>query len=208
MTADPTFFANRAALRSWLAEHHATAPELHLGLLKAGVAPSGLTLPEAVEEALCFGWIDGQGRRIDDRSYRVRFTPRRPGSIWSAVNLKRVADLTARGLMHPAGLAAHAARKPERTNQYSFENELQAFDAAQRERFSAHPAAWAFFQAQAPSYQRAAIWWVVSAKQEATRTRRLDRLIADSANEQRLAQFSKWSKPQTAPPAADDPASG
>jgi uncharacterized protein YdeI (YjbR/CyaY-like superfamily) len=207
MTGDPIFFANRDALRAWLAENHATAPELHLGLLKAGVAPGSLTIAEAVEEALCFGWIDGQGRRIDDRSYRIRFTPRRPGSIWSAVNLKRVEDLTAQGLMQPAGLAAHAARKPEQTNRYSHENEPQQLDAAQTDRFQQHPAAWEFFQAQAPSYQRAAIWWVVSAKQEATRELRLERLIEDSANGQRLAQFSKWSK-KAAPAQEPDPGAG
>lgn len=200
MTDDPIFFEHREELRAWLAEHHATAPELHLGLLKAGVAPGSLTIAEAVEEALCFGWIDGKGQRIDDRSYRVRFTPRRPGSIWSAVNLKRVEDLKARGLMQPAGLAAYEARKPEQMNRYSHENDPQELDPEQTARFQQHPDAWEFFQAQAPSYQRAAIWWVVSAKQAATRDRRLAQLIDDSANGQRLAHLTRWSK-KTSPKA-------
>lgn len=192
---DPTYFAARDEFRAWLAEHHATASELIVGIFKAGarrtVAPASMTLAEAVEEALCFGWIDGRGQRIDDQRYAVRFTPRRRGSIWSAVNLKRVEDLIARSLMQPAGLQAFAARTPERMNRYAFENEPRQLDPEQKQRFQEHPAAWAFFQAQAASYQRAAIWWVVTAKQAATRERRLGRLIDDSARGQRLAQFSR-----------------
>jgi len=191
----PTFFPTPADFRAWLAEHHATVPELLVGFYKKDSGRPSITWPEAVDEALCFGWIDGVRRRIDDASYSIRFTPRRAGSIWSAVNVARVAELTAAGRMEPAGLAAFAARTEAKTAIYAYEQRsTAALSPAEEQAFRADAAAWAFFQAQAPSYQRSATWWVISAKQEATRRKRLATLIADSAAGRRLAQY-RWATP-------------
>lgn len=176
----PTFFETQTALHKWFMRHHADTAELYIGFYKKGAPQPGITYQNALDEALCFGWIDGVRKSIDATKWMIRFTPRKPKSIWSAVNLKRAAELERAGHMQPAGLAAFHGHDKTRTKQYSFENKPQTIDAADEKKFRAQPKAWAWFSAQAPSYQRASIWWVVSAKQAATRARRLDMLIADS----------------------------
>ena len=139
-------------------------------------------MPEAVDQALCFGWIDGVRKSMDADSYRNRFTPRKPASTWSTVNVRRVGELTALGLMHPAGLKAFQGRKAERSGVYSFEQRDQIkLDPAHEEQLRANPPAWDYFEAQPPWYRGTAIWWIMSAKQEATRLRRLTTLIECSA---------------------------
>jgi uncharacterized protein YdeI (YjbR/CyaY-like superfamily) len=176
------FFDTPAELRAWFERHHESAPELFVGYWKKGSGRTGVTHPQAIEQALCFGWIDSIGRTIDDRRYQVRFTPRRKGSVWSAVNVAKVAELTEAGLMHPAGLRAFEQRKPDRVAVYSYEQPAGAvLDDEQTALFQADEAAWEWFSAQSPSYRRAAAHWVVSAKRADTRRRRLAQLIADSA---------------------------
>ncbi|MFO7320522.1 MAG: YdeI/OmpD-associated family protein [Chloroflexota bacterium] len=186
---DVTFFQSRADFRAWLEQHHDSAKELQIGFYKVKSGQTGMTYEEAIEEALCFGWIDGKGKRIDDHSYTVRFTPRKPRSIWSAINIERVERLKAEGRMHPAGLRAYEARDASKTNLYSYENKDRELDERYAEQLRSHPEAWAFFQAQAPSYQRSVKHWIMSAKAETTRQRRLEKLIEESARGERLAQF-------------------
>jgi uncharacterized protein YdeI (YjbR/CyaY-like superfamily) len=153
-----------------------------VGFHKKGSGRPSITWAEAVDQALCFGWIDGVRKSLDENSYAIRFSPRKARSIWSAVNVKRAQELTVAGQMHPAGLAAFARRLDERTGVYSHEQrQAPAFDEEQETQFRGNPAAWSFFQSQAPSYRRAAIWWVISAKKDETRRKRLATLIADSA---------------------------
>ncbi|WP_433726195.1 YdeI/OmpD-associated family protein [Actinoplanes sp. CA-051413] len=179
---EPVFFADASELRAWFLEHHADAPELLVGYYKKHTGRPTVQHTEAIEQALCFGWIDSIGRRIDDERYQVRFTPRRKGSVWSAVNVAKIAELTAAGQMHPAGLHAFESRKPERVAAYSYEQPADAvLDAEQTARFEGEEAAWNWFSAQPASYRRAAVHWVVSAKREETRQRRLGQLITDSA---------------------------
>ncbi|HWL85273.1 MAG TPA: YdeI/OmpD-associated family protein [Polyangiaceae bacterium] len=178
----PTFFADPAAFRAWLEKHHASKTELLVGLYKRGAGKPSITWPQSVDEALCFGWIDGVRRSLGEEAYTIRFTPRRPTSVWSTVNVARVAELTALGRMQPAGMRAFAARTPEKTGVYSFEQRAPlALTAAQEKTLRSNRKASAFFDAQPPWYRRAAIHWVVSAKKDETRQRRLAQLIADSA---------------------------
>ena len=185
--AAPRLFAVAADFRAWLAQHAGTAPELIVGFHKVGSGLPSITWPESVDEALCVGWIDGIRKRVDTLSYQIRFTPRRSTSIWSAVNIDRVAVLTAEGRMQPAGLAAFARRIERKSRIYSYEQvgevvltgELAAV-------FQGEAAAWAWFGAQPPGYQRQMLRWVLSAVQPATRERRLTTLIEASAQGQRL----------------------
>ncbi len=180
---EPTYFATSVAFRAWLEANHDSANELWVGFYKKGSGIPSITYPEAVDQALCFGWIDGIRRSYDAISYMNRFTPRRARSTWSAVNIKRVGELEAQGLMHPAGLKAFAVRTDDNSAIYAYEQRHNAqLDAAFEAQLQANAAAWAFFQTQPPSYRRAAIHWVMSAKQEATRHKRLAQLIEDSAN--------------------------
>jgi uncharacterized protein YdeI (YjbR/CyaY-like superfamily) len=180
--SEPIFFASAAAFGAWLAEHHETQTEVWVGYWKKHTGKPSLVWADAVDEALCFGWIDGVLRRIDDGCHMQRFTPRKPSSNWSAVNVAKVAALREAGRMRPAGEAAFARRRPDRTGVYSFEQPAEPELAPeQRARFEAEPEAWAFFEAQPPSYRRQACWWVISAKQPETRARRLAALISDSA---------------------------
>ena len=189
---EPRFFATPDEFRSWLEEHHATETELVVGFHKKRSGRPTMTWTESVREALCFGWIDGVRRSVGDESYTIRFTPRKPRSIWSERNVAHVEELTREGRMTPAGLAAYEARTPERTGVYSFENRSSArFEPEQEQRFRAEPAAWEFFQAQPPSYRHTATYWVVSAKRPETRSRRLDTLIADSAAGRRIALLTR-----------------
>lgn len=179
----PTFFATPAQWRAWLETHHAQQRELWVGFYKRDSGRPSITWPESVDQALCFGWIDGVRKSIDDISYTIRFTPRKARSIWSTVNLERVQALTAQGLMHPAGLKAHAARAEERSGVYSHEQkDRPTLTAGDEKKLKANEKAWSFFQAQAPWYQRGAIHWVMSAKKEETRLKRLATLIEDSEN--------------------------
>ena len=179
---EPVFFATAAELRAWFDQHHEAAPELLVGYYKKHTGQPTMTHTEAIEQALCFGWIDSIGRRIDDDRYQVRFTPRRKGSVWSAVNIAKIAELTAAGQMRPAGLRAYETRKPERVAVYSYEQPDDAvLDEQQTARLQREEAAWVWFSAQSASYRKAAVHWVVSAKRAETRERRLAQLIADSA---------------------------
>ena len=178
---DATFFATPAAFRKWLERNHAQQSELWVGFHKKGSGKPSMTWPESVEQALCFGWIDGVRKSLDGDRYVIRFTPRRRGSIWSAKNLGTMKRLLDGGLVHPAGRAAYDARDPERTNRYSFEREHAALDASQERAFRKNARAWAFFQQQPPSYRKMTTHWVTSAKKPETRAKRLAELIADSA---------------------------
>ncbi|NUO39397.1 MAG: bacteriocin-protection protein [Gemmatimonadaceae bacterium] len=183
----PRFFATPAAFRAWLDAHHDRAPELLVGFHKKGSGKPSMTWPESVDEALCYGWIDGVRRSLDEDSYTIRFTPRRPGSIWSNVNVAKVAALLQAGRMMPAGLAAWERRDPEKSGIYVFErNHPVAFDAEMERRFKRSRRAWTFFQAQPPGYRKQATHYVTSAKRPETRERRLTTLIECSARGERL----------------------
>jgi uncharacterized protein YdeI (YjbR/CyaY-like superfamily) len=185
------FFADGEAFRAWLEEHHATEKELWVGFHKRGSGNGGITWSEAVDEALCYGWIDGVMRRIDDASYALRFTRRKPNSTWSAVNLTKVSRLIEAGRMREPGMRAYEQRTESRSRTYAHEQAEIAFPAEMLSRFKEHSEAWAFFQNQAPWYQRAATWWVISAKREETRERRLATLIDDSANGRRVRSLDR-----------------
>ena len=183
----PVFFADRAAFRAWLDEHHATASELWMGLYKQGSGRPSITWPEAVDEALRFGWIDSVRQRIDDESYMNRFTPRKPTSNWSAVNVRRVEELTKQRRMRAAGLKAFRERRVDKTATYSYEQRHQAkLDPAQERRFRSKQQAWEWFQTQPKGYRTTAVYWVMSAKRPETRERRLTTLIEDSENGRRV----------------------
>jgi uncharacterized protein YdeI (YjbR/CyaY-like superfamily) len=182
----PRFFRSPQQWRAWLDGHHASEQELWVGFHKRTSKKPSITWPESVDEALCYGWIDGIRKSLDDSSYMIRFTPRKPTSIWSAVNVTRVAELTKKKRMHPAGLDAFSRRTPERTGIYSFERAATALPASFEQEFKVNRAAWAFFDAEPPGYRRTAIWWVMSAKREETRLKRLRTLIADAAKGQRI----------------------
>lgn len=173
----PQFFRTPAALRRWFARHHASERELRVGYWKVGSGQPSITWPESVDEALCVGWIDGLRKRLDDERYVIRFTPRKPGSVWSKVNIERVRTLEAEGRMTEAGRAAFAARRENKSGIYSFEQRSVELPPAYAGPLQADAAAWADFQARPPSYRKAVMWWIVSAKQEVTRQRRLALLI-------------------------------
>jgi uncharacterized protein YdeI (YjbR/CyaY-like superfamily) len=180
------FFRTPAEFRAWLVEHHATATEVGVVLHHKASGKGGMTWSEAVDQALCFGWIDSIARRMDDTARVQRFTPRKPKSNWSAVNINKVAELTAQGLMMPAGLAAFARREEARSGVYSYENRhLASLDAEREAMFRADPDAWKFFNRQPPSYRQTSIYWVMNARREETRTSRLVRLIEVSAQGRR-----------------------
>lgn len=180
----PVFFENAYEFRVWLEENHEAHSEILVGYYKKATGLPSMTWPESVDQALCFGWIDGIRKSIDEYSYMIRFTPRKPRSIWSAVNIKKVDALKAKGLMHPKGLAAFKQKDENKLKVYSFEQKKEniKLPPAYVKQFKAHKKAWSYFHSSAPSYQKTAIWWVISAKQETTRRRRLETLIEDSAN--------------------------
>src|SRR5947207_5062268 len=181
-----TFFATPAAFRKWLEKHHEKESELLVGFYKKDSGKPSITWPESVDQALCFGWIDGVRRRIDDVSYSIRFTPRKKTSTWSAINIARVAELTKLGLMQSTGLRAFEHRREDKSAIYAYENAVRTLDAADEKTFRANKNAWAFFNAQPPGYRRLCIYWVTSAKKEETRARRLATLIDDTAAGRRL----------------------
>ncbi len=179
-------FASAADFRGWLEKNHASAAELQVAFYRKLSGNPGMTYHEAVDEALCYGWIDGIVRKLDAQRFTHRFTPRKSGSIWSNVNVAHVARLTAAGKMHAAGLAAFAARSAARTGIYAFEKTAQKLPRAYEKEFRAQAKAWAFFTAQAPWYQRLIIHKIVNPKQEATRRRWLERAITSSAAGRRI----------------------
>ena len=179
----PIFFESPEAFYNWLDEHHDTEGEVYVGYWKRATGKPSLTWSEAVDQALCFGWIDGRLNRIDDERHMQRFTPRRPGSNWSRINVEKVAKLEEAGLMRPAGRAAFERRSPDRTGIYSFERDRPAELPTEYEaELRANVKAAEYFDARPPWYRRAAVHWVTSAKREETRRRRLAQLIEDSAN--------------------------
>lgn len=182
----PTFFESAAAFREWFEKNHDKVSELVVGFHKRGSGRPSITWPESVDQALCFGWIDGIRRRIDDVSYTIRFTPRRRGSIWSAVNIRRANELIELGLMQPPGLRVFEKRSEEKSRIYSYEREHASFTRQDEKRFRANKKAWKFFSEQPPGYRRLTTYWVTSAKREETRARRLASLIDLSARGKRL----------------------
>ena len=185
-------FADAAAFERWIEAQPADTPGLWVRVSKAGSGVASVSKAEAIDVALCQGWIDGQLDKYDDAFWLTRFTPRKPRSIWSAVNIARAQELVAEGRMQPAGLAAFEARSDDRSAIYSYEQRHDAKLAPEQEReFRANPRAWEFFQGQPTSYRKTALWWVVSAKREETRARRLRTLVEDSANGRRLRHLSR-----------------
>ena len=175
--ADVRFFKTPAELRRWFAKHHASEDFLWVGFYKKDTGEPSVTWPESVDEALVVGWIDGIRKRIDEQRYKIRFTPRRRGSVWSAINIARVEELAKAGRMRPAGLDAFALRRENRSGIYSYEQRAAALPEPYAAMLAANKRAEAFFAAQPPSYRKLACWWVVSAKQEETRSKRLGKLI-------------------------------
>ena len=188
------FFATPAAFRRWLRTHHKTAGDVWVGYYKKASGRSSMTYPESLDEALCFGWIDGIRKSIDGERYMNRFTPRRPGSNWSLVNVRKVRDLIAAGRMQPAGLAAYEARDARKTGVYSFENRPGSLSPDLEATFRNQAPAWRFWQAQPPGYRRMMIWFVMSARRDETRARRLDRLMTACAAQRRIEPMAKVEK--------------
>jgi uncharacterized protein YdeI (YjbR/CyaY-like superfamily) len=191
-------FSSSEEFRKWLAKNHAAATELFVGFYKTTSGKKGATYAQALDEALCFGWIDGVRRSIDLDSYMIRFTPRKPKSIWSLVNVRHVGRLQKAGKMAEPGLKAFALREKQRTGIYSFEQKRPGLSAKFKKLFRANAAAWEFFVKQAPWYQRTAGYWVSSAKQQETRLRRFAKLVEVSANGQRLDQLTPKGKRKSA----------
>ena len=180
-----TFFRSPSDFRKWFEKNHAAA-ELWVGFYKKDSGKPSITWPESVDEALCFGWIDGIRKSVDEVSYKIRFTPRRQGSIWSSVNIKRVTALTDEKRMRPAGAKAFAARRENKSGIYAYEQRQAQLEEPYASKMRKNKTAWGFFQAQPPSYRKTLCWWVVSAKQEETRLKRLEKLIEESAGGRRM----------------------
>jgi uncharacterized protein YdeI (YjbR/CyaY-like superfamily) len=181
MPPKPTFFPTPSDFRAWLEAHHDKFTELLVGFYKKDSGKPSITWPESVQVALCFGWIDGVRKRIDETSYMIRFSPRKPTSTWSSININVVRKLTKQGLMHPAGLKAFAARSEKKSAVYSYEQrKIARFTREQEKQFRANKAAWEFFRSQAPWYQRVTTYWVISARREETKLKRLSELIEHS----------------------------
>jgi uncharacterized protein YdeI (YjbR/CyaY-like superfamily) len=182
----PIFFPNTEEFRKWLKKNHQSEKELIVGYYKVGTKRPSMTWSDSVDEALCFGWIDGVRRSIDNEAYCIRFTPRSPKSNWSAVNIAKVEELIRVGKMTPAGLAAFEKRAEARSEIYSYENRPEKFTAELESRFRENSEAWNYFEVQAPSYKKTIIYWIMSAKQEATRITRLNKLIEACSEGKRL----------------------
>jgi uncharacterized protein YdeI (YjbR/CyaY-like superfamily) len=186
----PVFFRAPADLRKWFAAHHASAQELWVGFFKKSSGKPSVTWPESVDEALCVGWIDGVRKSLDEESYVIRFTPRKSGSIWSAINIRRVRALDREKRMRPAGRKAFAAGRENRSGVYSYEQRPANLVEPYRSLFQKNRKAWAFFEAQPPGYRKTLTWWVISPKRHETRLKRLEQLIEDSARGRRVGQFT------------------
>ena len=187
----PVFFDSPARFRRWLEKNHRSVAELRVGFHRKATGRPSMTWDESVDEALCLGWIDGVRRSVDGDRYEIRFTPRRPGSIWSTKNIARAQELIAEGRMRPAGLAAFEARREDLTRRYSFEQGTVELGAQYERALRANAGAWTYFQSQSPSYRRTVTWWVISAKREETRRRRLEQLIACCAQGERIPGMQK-----------------
>lgn len=187
--SDPRFFLTAAAFRKWLEKNHATTPELLIGFHHVDSGKPGITYREALDEALCFGWIDGLRKRYQPGSYTIRFAPRRRGSIWSVVNTRRFKELIQLGRVHEAGLRVFERRDNKKSKLYSYEVKRCKFAPANEKQFRANPTAWEFYRKQASWYQRVSCFWVTSAKKEETRLRRLATLIDDSQRGRKLKQL-------------------
>ncbi|MEI7725427.1 MAG: YdeI/OmpD-associated family protein [Bacteroidota bacterium] len=192
MTLDvqPVFFSTQSEFRNWLTQNHEKATELFVGYYKVGSGKPSMTWSESVDQALCFGWIDGVRKSIDHESYFIRFTPRKPKSIWSAINIKKIEVLTAQGLMKPSGLAAFRLREESKSKIYTYENEEVLLSDQYEKSFKKNLKAWSWFQTMPRSYKKPAINWVMSARQEATREKRLTELIRDSEAGQKIKRLS------------------
>jgi len=198
-TLKPKFFKTAADFRAWLADHHASETELWVGYFKKDSGRTSITYSESVDQAICFGWIDGVRVSIDDLSYRIRFTPRKPRSIWSTINIAKANALTRQGLMHPAGRKVFTARTEDRSEIYSFEHKgIRELDPGYEKEIAANKKAKAFLDAQIPSYRRVITHWVMSAKQEETRLRRLDLLIKSSEKGLWAPPYLRAQKPRKA----------
>ncbi|CAN5666485.1 YdeI/OmpD-associated family protein [soil metagenome] len=182
----PKFFPTQEDFRRWLEENHMSETELIVGFYKVGSGKTSMSWSEAVDQAICFGWIDGVRRKVNEESYSNRFTPRRPNSNWSAVNIEKVRVLTEKDLMKPAGIAAFEKREEKKPRVYVYENELKQFSEEFEKQFKKHVKSWEFFEKQANWYKKQMISWVMTAKQEATRKKRLEKLISESAKEKRI----------------------
>jgi uncharacterized protein YdeI (YjbR/CyaY-like superfamily) len=182
----PKFFRSPSDFRTWLERNHEGAKELWVGFYKKASGKPSVTWPESVDEALCFGWIDGIRKTVDEISYQIRFTPRRRGSIWSAINIKRAKELRKQKRMRPAGLKAFAARIENKSGIYSYEQRRAELEESYSRRLKKNKAAWDFFQAQPPSYRKMISWRIVGAKTEETRSKRFDKLMKTSAKGKRL----------------------
>jgi len=191
----PTFFQTPSAFRAWLEQHHAKAGVFWVGYFKKGSGKPSITWPESVDEALCYGWIDGVRKSIDDISYTIRFTPRKPGSIWSSVNIKRAQALIAQGQMQPAGLKAYQARRENKSGIYSYEQRSVNLEEPYNRLLRKNEAAWSFFHLQPASHRKAISWWIISAKKEETRLKRLEKFMSYAVQGQRLPEFTP-SKPR------------
>ena len=187
---NPTYFKTPAAFRAWLEQNHATKDDLLVGFHKTASGRPSMTWPESVDEALCFGWIDGVRKSVDAERYTIRFTPRKSGSVWSTVNVGKVQVLLESGRMQPAGMAAFERRKEERSGIYSHEQGSVELPEPYLGVLRGNTAAWQFFQKQPASYRKAASWWIVRAKQEKTRLSRVENLVACSARAERVPQFT------------------
>jgi uncharacterized protein YdeI (YjbR/CyaY-like superfamily) len=193
--AGPRFFADPTAFRAWLEEQHAVADEVVVGYRRRDSGLAGITWPESVDVALCFGWIDGIRKSLGEISYTIRFTPRRPTGKWSTVNTRRIGELIAQGLVHPAGLAAFERRDAAKSGVYAYEQRHQAqLEPSFERRFRANAKAWAYFESEAPWYRRTVTHGVVRAKREDTRERRLATLIDCSARGERIGQLERPAK--------------
>lgn len=184
MTA--TFFETQSAFRKWLKKYHKKEKELLVGFYKVGSGRPSMTWPQSVDQALCFGWIDGVRRSIDKESYSIRFTPRKSTSTWSAINIKKMEALHQAGLMTPEGQKAFGLRTESRSKVYSHENEPADLDPGYEKQFKRNKLAWNFFKEQAPSYKKLVIHWIMNAKQEKTRMSRLEKAIAESEQQRRM----------------------
>ncbi len=188
--ATPIFFPTQSSFRKWLEKYHDKSSELLVGFYKVKSGKESMSWSESVDEAICFGWIDGVRKSIDAESYSIRFTPRKPGSIWSAINIQKIENLSKQGLMHPAGIAAFEKRKEHKSRIYSYEKPPEHLSEDFLKKFQSNKKAWKYFQSMAPSYQRTAIHLVMNAKQESTRLKRLAELINDSEAERKIKSLS------------------
>ena len=190
----PTFFRTPAEFREWLLKYHATKDELLVGFYRKHSGRPSITWPESVDQALCFGWIDGVRKSLDDVSYTIRFTPRKPRSIWSSVNMRRAQALIDQGQMQPAGLKAYEARRDYRSGIYSYEQRSVDLPEPYNGMLKQNKTAWSFFQKQPPSYRKAICWWIICAKKEETRLKRLQKLMTHSSKAERLPELTPRKK--------------